>query len=414
VFRPILLYGQFAPHLRTQYSVQYNLNVQREIARDLVLQLGYVGSQGHRLLATHDVNASNPQTCVDLHNISLANGNPDLDCGQYFSETPYDVPADSIPAGMTLHLPYGSVPSVTGPNNPEITLVGLRPHSSPSCEPTTGVGCPPDGTAVFSSVFAQDTIANSNYNSFQAMLEKRYSNGLQFQASYTFSKSFDQASSFEGILNPVDFNKTYSLSQFDSRHRFVFSYVWDLPVPKYSGAKGKILNGWQMSGIATAQSGFPIRIATSADNELMNSFDFELPGEPLQLSPLHTQDPRKNGGYYFDPNSFTENASDDSVPLCTDQPQFGCFAPDRLFGKIPDTKRTLCCGPGILNFDVSFLKRTDITETKYLEFRADLFNLFNHTQFTNPSGNTSDGGDFGRVTRARDPRLVQLALKFYF
>ncbi len=413
VFRPILLYGQFAPHLRTQYSAQYNLNIQREIARDLVLQLGYVGSQGHRLLATHDVNFSNPQTCVDLHDISLATGNGDLDCGQYFSESAYHIAAGDIPSGMTLHLPYGSVPSVTGPNPTDITLVGLRPYSSPNCEPTTGVGCPPDDIPVFSSVFSQDTIASSNYNSFQAMLEKRYSGGLQFQASYTFSKSFDQASSFEGILNPVDFGKTYSLSQFDSRHRFVFSYVWDLPVPKYSGAKGKILNGWQTSGIVTFQSGFPIRIATSADNELMNSFDFELPGEPLQLAPLHTQDPRKHDGYYFDPNSFTENASDDSVPLCTDTPGFGCYAPS-LFGTIPDTKRTLCCGPGIRNFDISFLKRTDVTETKYVEFRADFFNVFNHTQFTNPSGNTSDGGDFGRVTRARDPRLIQLALKFYF
>jgi len=307
---------------------------------------------------------------------------------------------------------------VVGPNG--ITLVGLRPYSSPLCEPLTGAGCPQDGVPVFSSVFAQDTIANSNYNSFQAMLEKRFAKGLQFQASYTFSKSFDQASSFEGILNPVDPRTSYSLSQFDARHRFVFNYVWDLPIPKYTGFKEKVLNGWQVSGILSFQSGFPIRILSSADNELMNSFDFESPGEPLQLAPFRTRDPHSTGcapetgptdptgsgtpcdpvsNQYFDPNIFSENAE---------------VFPDQLFGKIPPTKRTLCCGPGINNLDFSLLKRTSLTENKYLEFRADFFNIANHTQFINPDGNSSDGSDFGRIKRARDPRLVQFALKFFF
>jgi hypothetical protein len=413
VFRPILLFGQFQPKMRTQYTAQYNLTFQREIARDMVLQVGYVGSQGHRLLATHDVNFGNAQTCLDLHNISVATDNSDLDCGQFFSESAYTIPADTIPNGMTLTLPYGSVPSVTGPNATDITLVGLRPFSSPNCEPTTGAGCPQDGVPVFSSIFAQDTIANSNYNSLQAMLEKRFSGGLQFQAAYTWSKSFDQASSFEGILDPVNPRRSYSLSQFDSRHRLVMNYVWDLPVPKYSGAKGKLLNGWQLSGIITFQSGFPIRFLSSADNELMNSFDFELPGEPDQLGPFRTQDPRTHNGYYFDQASFTENASDDSAPPCTDGATFNCFQPS-LFGRIGTTRRTLCCGPGINNFDISILKRTNLSESRALEFRADFFNIANHTQFTNPSGNTSDGEDFGRVRRARDPRLVQFAVKFFF
>src|SRR5207249_3717598 len=179
---------------------------------------GYVGSQGHRLLATHDINFSNPQTCIDLHNISLALDNGDLDCGQFFSESSYFIdPGTVLP--NDLHLPYGSTPVVqagttVGPDG--ITLVGLRPFSSPLCEPLTGAGCPIDGVPVFSSIFSQDTIANSNYNSFQAMLEKRFSHGLQFQASYTWSKSFDEASSFEGILNPVNRHASYSLSQFDA------------------------------------------------------------------------------------------------------------------------------------------------------------------------------------------------------
>ena len=88
---------------------------------------------------------------------------------------------------------------------------------------------------MFSSIFAQDTIANSGYNSLQASLDKRFAHGLQFTAAYTFSKSIDEASSFEGILNPLPGANNRSLSLFDARHRFVLSYLWNLPVRKYSG-----------------------------------------------------------------------------------------------------------------------------------------------------------------------------------
>ena len=114
----------------------------------------------------------------------------------------------------------------------DLNLVGLRRYSSPQCDPLTGAGCPADGIPVFSSIFAQDTIANSAYNSLQASLDKRFAHGLQFTAAYTFSKSFDQASSFEGILNPIDPRLSRSLSNFDARHRIVFSYYWELPIPQ--------------------------------------------------------------------------------------------------------------------------------------------------------------------------------------
>jgi hypothetical protein len=268
---------------------------------------------------------------------------------------------------------------------------------------------------VFSSIFAEDTIAYSNYNSLQVSLEKRFSHGLQAQFAYTYSKSFDLASSFEGSLNPLDFRSTYSLSQFDARHRVVLSYVWELPVPKYSGFKGGLLNGWDVSGIYTYQSGFPIRVTSSADNELMYSAFFEYPGQPDQLGPFTKQNPKSNGGYWFDPNSFTENATDDTQPPCSAGAVFGCYDPS-LLGRIGSAKRTICCGPPINNFDIALHKVLPIGsgDTKRFEFRTEFFNLFNHTQFNNPDGNTTDGSDFGRIKRAKDPRLIQLALKFYF
>jgi len=410
LFRPILLFGQFQPKMRSQYSAQYNLTIERELTRDLKLQVGYVGSQGHRLLATHDINFGNPQTCLDL-NAVLGDGT----CGQYFADSAFSIdPGTTLP--VDFHLPYAQNNSVIPagtflPNG--LTLVGLRKYSSPQCDPLTGNGCPSDGIPVFSSIFAQDTIANSAYNSLQASLDKRFAHGLQFTAAYTFSKSFDQASSFEGILNPIDPRRSRSLSNFDARHRIVFSYYWELPFHHYSGAAGKVLNGWALSGITTFQTGFPIRIQSIADNELMYSFDFELPGEPNQIAPFRTVRPQSHGNYFFDPNSFTENASDNSQPPCTAGALFGCFDPT-LFGSLGNARRTICCGPHISQTDFAILKTIQLSETKHFDFRAEFFNLFNHTQFFTPDGNTSDGLQFGQVTQARDPRLVQFALKFFF
>src|SRR5713101_2825954 len=418
LFRHIMLFGQFQPKMRSQYSAQYNLTIERELARDLKLQVGYVGSQGHRLLATHDLNYGNPQTCLDL-NAVLGDGT----CGQYFSDSVFSIPGNTV-LPVDFHLPYAQnhsvIPAGTtlGPNG--ITLVGLRKYSSPQCDPLTGTGCPADGIPVFSSIFAQDTIASSAYNSLQVSLDKRFAHGLQFTTAYTYSKSFDQASSFEGILNPIDPRISRSLSNFDARHRIVFSYYWELPFQHYSGAKGKLLNGWAVSGITTFQTGFPIRIQSLADNELMYSFDFELPGEPNQIAPFRTMRPQSHGNYFFDPNSFTENASTpndptnpNSPPNCTDQKVFGCYDPT-LFGSLGNAKRTICCGPHISNTDFAILKTIALSETRRIDFRAEFFNIFNHTQFFTPDGNTSDGSQFGQVVQARDPRLVQFALKFFF
>ena len=87
---------------------------------------------------------------------------------------------------------------VSGTGQTGCNLVGLRPYSSPTCNPFTGADCPADGVPVFTDIFAEDTIANSSYNAFEAMLEKRFSHGLQFQAAYTFSKSMDDGINLRG------------------------------------------------------------------------------------------------------------------------------------------------------------------------------------------------------------------------
>jgi len=425
LYRPIVLFGQFPTQLRTQYSAQYNLTIKRELPGEILLQAGYVGSQGHRLLAIHDQNAANPQTCLDMAAIStfygpfLADGvtpNPRRNdalasaygCAPFFEDSAFSLPANSVPAGFTLHLPYGNVPSV-GPGNPAITLVGLRPYSSPNCQPTNANpltnGCPADGTPIFGSIFSEDTVAHSNYNSLQALLEKRFSHGLQFQASYTYSKSLDNASSFEEILNPTNFNATYGPSLFDSRHRFVFNYVWDLPIRKFEGAKGKTLNRWQVSGIYTYQSGFPILINNCNDTELEGStLGFECPGKPNFTGPFKTHNPRTDG-FLFDPNLF-DNCN---TSTCPGDPS---AIPPGTFGNVP---RTLCCNPPINNWDVGVFKETPVGEKMNLEFRTEIFNIFNHAQFYGTDGNSGNqGSTFGQPQKVRDPRLFQFALKLVF
>lgn len=424
LFRPLLLYGEFQPHLRTQYTAQYNLTTQHQFAKDLMLQVGYVGSQGHRLLASHDINPSNPQTCLDMYNISqyyaptLPNGNPNPNanpalasaygCGPTVEDSEWILPANSIPTGYTLHMPYGQVAQY-GPGNPALNLVGLRPYSSPNCNPTTApftlsTGCPYDGIPIFSSIFAEDTIASSSYNALEAMLEKRFSHGLQFQAAYTFSKSLDDGSTFEETLDPFNYRASRALSLFNSAQRFVVSYDWEIPVRKHDGALGKLIGDWAVSGITQFQSGFPIRLNTTDDTELIASTFFLGTEAPSLVAPFQKLNPKTNGGFWFNPNDFATKATDPTNPSV---PPLGSFN--------NGTQRSICCGPGLNDWDFAVHKKISITEDKYFQFRAEIFNIFNHTNFYNPDGNFSDGPtEFGKITEAQDPRLVQFALKFYF
>ncbi len=402
-FRPMLLFGEFQPHLRTQFADQYNLTFERQLAQDLILRVGYVGTQGHRLLASHDLNIGNAATCLALNQI-VGDGT----CGQFGSDSTYTIPGGTV-LPVALPLPYNAgsggltIPAGTKLGPAGVTLVGLRPFSSPECQPLTGNGCPADGVPVFSNIFAEDTMANSAYNALQVQLEKHFSHGLYFSFAYTFSKAIDQGASFENELNPLNFKLSRGLSLVDAKHRFVFSPYWEIPIPKHGGFTGKVINGWAVSGIVTYQSGFPIRVNTQDDNELESSIFFEDANTPQLTGPLTFTDPKKNAGVWF-----TGNIAD---------PALGTF------GNMP---HALCCGPAISNTDIAIEKKTRITERFSAVFRAEFFNAWNHTQFANPDGNFSDGlpivsanvnsgGTFGQIQKTReDPRVIQFGLKILF
>jgi Carboxypeptidase regulatory-like domain len=412
LYRPILLFGQFPTGLRTQYSAQYNLTIKRELPGNILFQIGYVGTQGHRLLASHDQNAANAQTCLDL--AQLGQG-----CSPLGEDTQYTF---TLPAGSVLHLPYIAGATPGGPNVPcpinrtttactvtgaaggtPINLVGLRPYSSPNCDPLSGAGCPTDGTPIFTNIFAEDNVAHSNYNSLQVLLEKRYSHGLQFQASYTYSKSLDNASSFEELVGPTNFNSTYGPSLFDARHRFVFNVVWELPAPKMQGFAGKALNGWQVSGIYTYQTGFPILISNCNDTELQGTtLGFECPGRPNFTGPFTTHNPRTDG-FVFNQALFDScnNVNCPGDPTAV------------ALGTVGNVPRTLCCNPPINNIDMGLFKDTAVGEKMRVEFRTEIFNVLNHAQFYGTDGNSANT-TFGQPQKVRDPRLFQFALKLIF
>ena len=155
----------------------------------------------------------------------------------------------------------------------------------------------------------------------------------------------------------------------------------------------------------------PIRIESFGDETLTAvTAGFASPTFPNINGKFHRIDPRKNNGYYFqglvDPNDPTQpNAN----------PQF--TAQTLALGNLGvqgNSPRTVCCGPGLDNTDLSLQKNTAINERFRTEFRLDVFNAFNHTKFINPDGTISDGSNFGLVKGVGPPRLMQVALKLFF
>jgi hypothetical protein len=290
------------------------------------------------------------------------------------------------------------------PGNPalcmQLNALGATPACGPNGEQVTYTL--PNGSQVFGTRNALGpafgsgntftaNIANSNYNSLQVSVERKAAD-VTFLAAYTYSKAIDNSSGFNDWVNFTNYRLSRSLSSYDLTHNFVVSYDWAIPFDRaFSGAPKRLTQGWQMVGISRFSTGFPITMRQSAG-------DYSLIGEsstdtPDLIGPVHIQDPRNPGpngpNTYFLPDAFASE-------------QLGYFG---------TANRRFFHGPGILNTDFALLKDTHITESTSLELRAEFFNIFNHAQFNNPSGNFSSS-NFGVVTSARDPRIGQFSMKF--
>ena len=364
-------------HNRLPYAEHYDLSIERQLSRNTVLTLSYVGTQGHRLISQYDANPGDRFLCQQLNTLGAIDTSSQGNCGPFGEQDVYALPV--------------------GTPAPAKAFTVACPTSGPYVPPAGSVCI--NGTRNFLGPnFSQNNsftvnIANSNYNSGQISLEHK-TNTMTFLAAYTYSKAIDNSSGFGQWVNWENPRLTRSLSSFDTTHNFVFSYAWMLPFDRaFANAPKRLAQGWNFSGIVRFTGGFPIPISESSD-------DFSLTGssntdEPNLIGKVVTYDPRHqvnaNGDHLF----FNPEA----------------FGPGPL-GGFGNANRQFFHGPGIDNFDISLMKTTKITESKAFEIRAEFFNVFNHTQFNNPDGDLN--GNMGVVSSARDPRIGQFSAKFVF
>ena len=338
------------------YNENYFVSIERQLAGNTLVAMSYVGSQAHHLLAVYSANPGNPGLCLALSQPgAVAPGSST--CGPFGEDTTYITAAGRIVNGTRGPL---------GPN--------------------------------FHNNDYDASIGNSSYNSFQASV-RHSSERLDLMLAYTFSKSIDLASSISDPLNPFNFRLTRALSAWDLRHNLVATYEYRLPLDRLFHSRRQWSQGWALSGITRASSGFPVTISSDGDRSLtgslpngVNNHSLDLPDyTPGSLNLNH--DPR-NGLAYFNTSLFSQNA----------------------LGTPGSASRRSFSGPGMLNFDIALLKSLHISESKILQFRLETFNTFNHAQFFGPVAvdGDIDSNLFGRVVKAGPPRLMQIALKFTF
>jgi hypothetical protein len=239
--------------------------------------------------------------------------------------------------------------------------------------------------------FDQDRLGS--YHSLQASLTKRFSRGFTLLANYTFSKSLDNFADEVVPWNiPGAERMVYGPSDFDHRHRFVISWVWELPNLRTGNPfLRSFLNGWQATGIGQYQTGSPLTITSGRDNWLRG-----LSNDRAKLTGISRDKPAgADKRLRFNPAAFTVNDVGTFGEVGT-----GAFYGPRLFG-----------------WDMGFFKNNGLTEQTNIQFRAEFFNIFNQVNFDNPNTRVTGGG-FGTITRthpnAGDPRIIQFGLKLVF
>ena len=246
-------------------------------------------------------------------------------------------------------------------------------------------------------IHAMQSSSNSSYNSLQASVTKRFSHGLQFLASYTWSHSLDDYSGDPTGTSDVTvvpgnqapgFLNNYATSDFDRRQRFVFSGIYDLP-KFYKGSSAvarQAVNGWELASIVTLQSGTPFSVLTN-DTAFVQARADSVPN----CNPVESGSVQSRLGKYFNPACFAAATTD--------------------FG---NTGRNILRGPNQRNVDISVIKYFPVTEKMNLEFRSEFFNAFNLVSFANPVNILASANVGQIVETSTGPRVIQFALKFDF
>ena len=344
--------NNFNPNFKNAYIQSWNFSVQRQLPGQMVVEVAYAGTKGTRL---------NRQIALNL----------------------------AEPLG-----PFAVIPDLT--NNPNIRNdIGDSRNQMRRLIPVTleqGVIIP------LANVFETQSTAFSNYHGGTLRVEKRFSQGLTFLTTYTFSKAISdnpgfrgggQGLSSAGAQNMLDLASEKGLADLDHRHRFTTATVYELPFGRNShGVLKQIIGGWATDGIVQLQSGLPMTPQHTGDVGSM--------GTNQALRPDLVCNPNLPRGEQIVEKFFRTECLALQTPM-----RYGTAG------------RSVIDGPGRIGIDLSLRKNFVFSERANLQFRTEFFNAFNHPNFMPPNkllGNAA----FGRVTSARDPRIIQFGAKLAF
>jgi hypothetical protein len=369
------------------YVQQWHFDIQRELPGHAVVTVGYVGSKGTHLGQQRDLNQLYPVG---------ASANP---------YGPGQVIASADCSGLSFNDITGFATATPGAGTTYTSAMtgGWANNLAVACGNSADYYRPFLGNHTITRL---EDYANSNYHALQASARKSMG-ALNLTAAYTYSHAIDNSSdrydaTFVNSYNP---NYTRASSNFDERHILNTSWVYDLPFFKTPGLTHSLLGGWQWSGIESFSTGIPVTIvngSTYGDNAgvgnatgqgsfsaLISSPESNIPSASQTTSPSYAK-------YLFNPGAFAV-------------PQGLTFGPNG---------RSLVRNPSRLTFDMGVFKHFVIKESTSLEFRAEAFNIFNHTQLylTNSNGATNSfgTGSFGEIGSAHLARILQFSLKFLF
>lgn len=324
----------------TPYTQQWSLDIQHQLKKDMMLDVGYYGNNSHHLLGVVDINQVMP-------GVGAANG---LDPATFTSSAR------------------------------ELPLNQFRPFLG------------------YGAISGIENEFNSNYHSLQAQFQKRWGASSLFVFNYTWSHNLTNNPSDRSNApqNTYDIAAEYGPSALDRRQNITASYVYDLPwYRSQAGYAGHILGGWEVSGLVYYYTGTPLTVTTSNTDPAGLGL---LGASASSARPDIIGDPNKGAPHtvaeFFNTSAFTPNLQTSNRP--------------------GNSGRGVVTGPSFQRWDLSLFKNTKLRgESTYLQFRAEAFNVFNHTNF-NAVGTNITLSTFGKVTSANDPRILQLGLKLYF
>jgi hypothetical protein len=388
-YEPLVSAFAVSPLNTVPYIEQYSLGIQRAIGKDTVLTINYVGNQGRHLPSQEQANPGNIALCLSLSQSSEVESNTST-CG-----------------------PKGESNTYFAANGAE--YIGTRILPTPASNYT---GSASDYPAFGGNPYLK-TEATSNYNSLQTNL-KHDSKIWSGMVSYTFGRSFDDASSLNSNTNVLNPRYSYGLSSFDVTQYLVGSYEVHLPFDMLTERRfvKQVIGGWSVSGITRMFTGTPIAMSDSEDYSLTGlsgtGGSEDRPYYNPSAGPLITnKNPRARN-----PSNTTQSAPffnladfKSEKKECTSQgePASDCYG---LFGNSP---LRFFHGPGEDDTDLALLRDFHIHREQVVQLRLEAFDVFNHTWFNNPSGSVTSSS-FGIVTgaAANSQRIMEGALKYHF